>query len=302
MIMEGDTTGDNKINEEGVTERSSIRTYERDASEALKNKDSSLSSIFIAEQKKKETIEVAEEPKGPRKWPYIIGGIVFFVAAAALVFFVWYRFFMPRDNVTPVVITNKIIVVDQEKSIDTAGLSALEIQQKLQDVRKNSDLPLGNIMVINLLASTTSNLKSETIFSRLSWRIPGKLLRSVEDDFVFGVHAFDGNQPFIVLKISSYEQAFAGMLEWEKDIVSDLGLFFGITPASTDTGTSATSTTATTRDVFVDKVIRNKDTRVLMRNNSPVLIYSFYDRKTLIITTNENTFKEIMAHLSPDRF
>jgi hypothetical protein len=34
----------------------------------------------------------------------------------------------------------------------------------------------------------------------------------------------------------------------------------------------------------------------------PVLFYSFPDRRTLLISSNEATFREILNRLSPERF
>ena len=75
------------------------------------------------------------------------------------------------------------------------------------------------------------------------------------------------------------------MLKWEKDMVSDVGKLFGIS-------VNASSTPQT----FVDQERRNKDLRVLKDENGKViLLYSFIDNNTLLITKNENVFGAVLS-------
>ena len=52
-------------------------------------------------------------------------------------------------------------------------------------------------------------------------------------------------------------------------------------------------------DVFVDKYIQNHDARVLENNGETKLMYSFADRKYLIITNNEEALAEIFKKSPP---
>ena len=46
---------------------------------------------------------------------------------------------------------------------------------------------------------------------------------------------------------------------------------------------------------FEDRIIRNKDVRVMKDSaGNIVLLYGFLDQKNLVITTNEQTFQEIL--------
>ena len=86
-----------------------------------------------------------------------------------------------------------------------------------------------------------------------------------------------------------------------------------LTPAIT---TTANGTTTTTRQqavkaasstpgaleteitqTFTDKVIQNKDTRILQKDGRIIFLYSFIDEKTLVITTGEKPFEEILKRL-----
>ncbi len=94
----------------------------------------------------------------------------------------------------------------------------------------------------------------------------------------------------MVFKTSSYETSFAGMLKWEETLQQDLTPFLH---ASTTPGTTT----------FQDVVIRNKDVRVLKdTTGKAAILYSFPSKDTLVITTDEETFKEIIGRLAPTQF
>jgi hypothetical protein len=113
--------------------------------------------------------------------------------------------------------------------------------------------------------------------------IPQKLLRTIQQESALGVHSQSGNQAFLVLRVDSYEQAFSGMLEWENTLGSDLVPLFNT--QSLQTG-------------FIDKIIENHDARVLEdQSGTIVLLWTFLDRNTLVITTNNATLHEIISRV-----
>ena len=93
------------------------------------------------------------------------------------------------------------------------------------------------------------------------------------------------------------------------------------TATSTDTATSSASTTepfiaplpiapsapllttdAYTSGSFQDVVIRNKEARVLKNSDGLIiLLYAFLDPNTIVITTNEYTFIEVLTRYASQR-
>ena len=55
-------------------------------------------------------------------------------------------------------------------------------------------------------------------------------------------------------------------------------------------------------DVFVDKYVQNHDARVLENNGETKLIYSFADRKYLIITNNEEALTDIFKKFTSSNY
>ena len=113
------------------------------------------------------------------------------------------------------------------------------------------------------------------------------MLRALSDIFMFGFHEANGNQPYLILKTTDFKQSFSGMLAWEPYMRQDLSPLFL-------TGTATTSV-----EGFRDRIIRNKDTRLLLApDGSIALLYSLIDQETILITSNEQTFAEILNRLS----
>ena len=125
---------------------------------------------------------------------------------------------------------------------------------------------------------------------------PDTLVRSLETDFVFGLHALNQNQPFLIFKTNYYQNAYAGMLSWETTLQDDLGPLF-ITPEPV-VEASSTDQALRLSENFEDIVVKNRDTRALRnRNGKIIFLYSFPDKNTIILTTNADTLEKIATRL-----
>ena len=88
------------------------------------------------------------------------------------------------------------------------------------------------------------------------------------------------------------------MLAWELHMNEDLSPLFGEVLEKT----TSTSTPLREPFVFEDSIIKNKEVRVLKDTKGTIrLLYSFIDRETLVITTNESTFSEVLTRLTSQR-
>ena len=100
-----------------------------------------------------------------------------------------------------------------------------------------------------------------------------------------GLHAFDRNQPFVLLEVTTYDRSFNALLEEERDLARALGFFFAPTPVLND-GNIVSASQAPNLE-FRDQIIRNADVRV-SQSEWPIL-YAYLNRTLLIVTTNEFT-------------
>jgi hypothetical protein len=102
----------------------------------------------------------------------------------------------------------------------------------------------------------------------MNWRAPGSFVRAIET-VAFGTA--DG-MPFMMLKVTSFETALSGMLQWERALIEDLTPWLGTAPVSS----------------FSDVTQGNQDLRIARRSDGSEVLYLFLDRTTLLITTNRS--------------
>ena len=148
--------------------------------------------------------------------------------------------------------------------------------------------------------------------------------------------------PFIILTNNFFQNAYAGMISWEKTMPDDLVNVFGYadktvkqentvttvlpisfastSPTSTPALPNFASSTATSaipsfvytppissyfniQGSFKDGVIDNKDVRAFTEPDGTMLVlYSFVDNNTIVITTDENALAEIINRLEKQTF
>jgi hypothetical protein len=120
----------------------------------------------------------------------------------------------------------------------------------------------------------------------LTLSLPGDLNRSLKDDFMLGIYSNQTGErrPFLILTNNFFERAFSGLLQWEKTMAADLAPLLDNTTVTTTPG-----------QPFIDKVVKNRDCRVLQdTEGKTALFYAFLDNTDIVITTAEDAFGEIL--------
>ncbi|MGH7141131.1 MAG: hypothetical protein ACREGH_00655 [Minisyncoccia bacterium] len=265
----------------------------------------------------------------------IILGLILIIAAIAAIAFVYLHFrAVPSKIAHP---NAPYLYVD---SIKTVSLTQDETRDALMSTlaadEKNDSLSVGLVEQLALtVASTTPGasmpMTAQQFFALVA-QAPDSLVRALNPQFLLGLYAGEqpadeagDNEPFVVFKTDSYDQAFAGMLSWEHSMQKDLSPLFGQepsaapenAPAPTATATSsAASTTAatstapgttpinnsTSREIigtsFVDDIIDNHDVRALKNSRGNTLFFwTFVDSQTLVITTDAQTLQELISRI-----
>ncbi len=124
------------------------------------------------------------------------------------------------------------------------------------------------------LANTTE------IVTVLSNRLPAQLARSVTH-IAFG--STGNGEPFVILKTTSFDSAFAGMLIWEESITTDLDPLF-VRKAS--------------GEAFLDSIINNRSTRLgRTASGEDAVVYSFIDRDTILISTTQSAISDLILRV-----
>lgn len=298
-----------------------LETYQGDIEGLVENKNVSVVSIAAAEATRRAQASEANTqtnsgtPAGPPnplggRIVMLAGGLILTTAAVGLVLFLFLR---PSPSVSVNEPTaSPFILVDDTKgiAIDESRLTHAVLISALQQLNTDITLTLGlvgRLYPTTITTDTDGNsvytpLGATQFFSLMAPGAPVELARTMEEPYLLGIHVFDGHQAFLILTVDSYEQAFSGMLRWEATMRNDLGVLFVRTPRPRIPEEGIASSTPTTGPIntgFVDAVVENHDARVVKNENGDLLLlWTFLDKNTLLITTNEYTLRELLTRLT----
>ncbi|PIP87342.1 hypothetical protein COW81_00795 [Candidatus Campbellbacteria bacterium CG22_combo_CG10-13_8_21_14_all_36_13] len=304
---------------------STLRTYEDDIARVLRGSRASVSSIRSAEIKKKEIerkniatgktneskYELPNKPRSVINWSKVFIGllILLFILGGSVVLVS----FWPSSEIETVAVAvsgddlkpESFFLVEKSVEIPTDDGTKSIFFGKLKELRGSTLGQLGTatqFYFTKKVSDAKTILNFTNFLDLFSITAPSILTRNISSDFVFGMHVYDGNQPFIVLKSNSYGNSFAGMLEWEKTLEKDMKGILILNNPSIE-GTATTTADLLKKHPFKDKVILNRDTRVMLDDNGELMmLYSFINSETIVMTTNEGTLKDIIGRVERIQF
>ncbi len=268
----------------------SIRTYRDFAVDALKNKPSSLAQMIIAEKKKKE-LEHNYSPKNKKNIFFIVLSIFAILLSILTITAVLFFVIQKQEE-----LERKDIITVEHKSLipfnfmGTKSLDGIDRSEKLKfikEITKEITLPIGDIKIIQLIKKCSEGYSvfatPTDFFETLETRIPDQLKRNFLPEWTLGILSIsEGKLPFIILKIRDFDTSFATIFEWERYLLFDLGLFFGVEQEYFNKR-------------FVDVSLNNIDARVILDKEANVIFgYSFIDTETLIFFNNSTKFRHII--------
>jgi hypothetical protein len=263
----------------------SLRTYQGDVEEVLSKTKSSAATIMLAEQKKREISPIIiERPKNlaVRNKTFVVTSISLLVLGAIIAGSVYY--IKSNEKVEVEMSTRALIAFSNESKIPLVNLNRETLLNRINSENEAFGSRVDSVLYLNVTKGENGPAEVQEVLSLLAPQMPGELLRSFDGEYMIGIYSFDTNEPFIILTTKEFPIAYSGMLRWEKNIISDLGRIFRLGP----------------RDlrelVFSDETIKNKDLRILRNNDQKsFILYSFIDKNTLVITSNEKIYNAIIG-------
>lgn len=273
----------------------SVRTFKSDAEEAIRYGNVSAAKISIAEQKKKISREQNLPEGGGEESSPILGRIA--LALTILVVLAgaggYYFMFMKGKE--------RVVALPQQLRVETivpyTKVSMLQLDGQTRPVESfaasivSTTIDEGATHAFVPVPSGTTTMIASIDEMLGETKAPNTLKRSLSPQYMLGAYAKGGKSPFIILKNTYFQNAFAGMLDWEKSMKEDLISLIRI--SSPDETTSLSNQAA-----FEDSVISNVDARVLKNKAGQVILaYAFSDKDTLIIATRPDTLKIILDKL-----
>ncbi len=263
-----------------------IRTFQDDMAQAVEKQQESAISLSVkeAEKKQKEARrEVSERANKSVSKTGLTFMSMFFLIGGSIV--LGYFYWQSRPTIEERSIIETIIIADAEQTENLDGLNKESFIERVRSVKKETK-QTGTITHLKLIEQTIGKVDvvSPQEFLRfIGARTPSALTRSMTGDMMFGfISLGETNIPFWIVEVDSFESAFSGTLDWETLLTEDFGPILSTSSLPLD-------------PVFTDVVIRNRDTRILVNEQEQdVLLHSFLDRNTLLITENRDAFRELL--------
>jgi hypothetical protein len=228
---------------------------------------------------------------------YFVGSVVL-IGLSGLGGWYAYNTFMNQRVADPIPAPeNRFVSPNTEKEIVISESSRLGLVNSITQNVEAIGLEEIRHLVIKEQPSSIGGpvlMSSERFLSLLESRAPGSLVRAFDPLFMLGIVGKESLRPstFIIFKLESFENAFAGMLDWEESIAEDIGPIFS---------TAEILRSGASEIEFRDITTRNKDVRVLEINGQVSLLYSFYDNEILIITDNLETMQTLIERLNREK-
>ncbi len=313
LVHLSDALNQEKNKNPDQTER--IHTFQSDVAGAVKNDNVSMIKIALAEKKRQEKQGTYDEVAEKRNYKGIIIGIIIIIILGGLGIGGWYVWGIINNGSAPA--TNVVngfvtlpapIEAEQKISIDVTNKYSSDIEKNILN-EKNLPLGLGSIKQIiftSKIGTSTSQVTSAGFLKAITARIPGQLERALDPNFFFGIYSYTPHDSFLLYKVASYDNAYAGMLAWEPYMQEDLRSVIVnkkiITDVASSTATTSVAAASPESSIFIDRVINNKDVRLLYNTDGSIkLLYSFIDQSTLIITSSDKSLKEVILRLTTGR-
>lgn len=273
-----------------------LHTYTSDMADAVREQEATVIKIALAEKQKREA--EAETIIAKKSFSmnifYVIGSI--FILGISI----WGTIFLIEKGKQSSAIEAKKIQIDTIVLGDTQTiLDITSIQNK--DELKNAIInaskkeiknkTIESIVMVTVSNNISTKVKASDFIKLAEIKMPGSLARTISDDYMVGIYNDNSqNHIFLIFKVSDYDQAFAGMLLWESNILSDMF------------NTLGTKVSSGSQNIFEtpwrDKIIENKDSRVLVDEmNTEILTYMFLSKDKIIITDNQPAIKESLQRL-----
>lgn len=289
---------DNKIqnNKENLK---TVRTYMSDMADTVRANEISVIKVALAEQNKHAREDLYRKAEGTpvNKIFWVIGGMILIAGAVYGSSFL-FKEKTKNSTFAPTPKTETIISYDETSNIILKDTDNIVEKINIAKKKKGDELNRSGMLKFIVLEKEMGQIKERVgvteLFSRLKFSGPSSLVRSLSDSYMIGTYRKNEEnfspKLFMVFQSKDYEFTYAGMLEWEKTMASDLYDLFE--PKTTDTKSKIKER------VWKDLIINNKDSRVLFNeDNKPILYYIFTDKNNLIIADNQETIKEIISKL-----
>lgn len=214
-----------------------LRTYKQDVSQTVQKDKITSAKILMAEQRKKElgeTQKVEQKKTTATNIVAVVFGIILLVSAVGVLGYFGYN----RMSSVPVdVVVSQtpsfLFVFDQEKYIN-GTLSYSEVENSLLEFRNEikgfADKTYTEIIFYKQNENEEAErLSSIELFRLFNAPVVTNIARSISTNAVYGMYTTEGRaEPFLVVGLVDYENAYANMFFWENTLALDIRNMFPV--------------------------------------------------------------------------
>lgn len=305
----------------------SLRTYESDVADLMSHKRTSVASIAIAENDRAKKEGVSTEPDEPthltRNLTITLISLVLVVTGLGGAYYLYSQSPLgtkaPVATSTPIQSSVGIINADSVATIQIDELSANAILDRIQNEasKPQAENSIKEIVLTNKINNQTFRVPAPRMLDIMKIQAPDILERSLDNSWMLGTYNDNNNNKsiFVISKNNFFQNTFSGILQWESLMPDDLKQFLYRSPVADIANVSSSTTVAsstidenyptyfTLRGQFLNKIINNKDVREFVTPDGRILlIYSFIDSSTLIMTNNEATLIAVLDRLEKQAY
>lgn len=310
---------------------SPFHSFSTDFKDLSKAKNASSFTVLAAGLDAGQAVSTPEVPKRTKPPLLAISLGIILLALASGGSYALYLYVGARHEVPVITLrVPSLIFTDEYKKLEGAG------KELMQALATSASDPLlsgtARVTYIGYPATGEAGTLAGApapggfLIQALALPAPDLLTRNIDESSTVGIINEGGDaRAFLVLRVSSYERTFAGMLTWEPLMTRDLGLLYPMYPedevlvpqvdlglvAGTEATTSlriATTTApapvaqtspAVSVGRFEDAIVANRDVRILRDTRGrSLMLYGYADKETLIIARNEAAFAALLVRLS----
>lgn len=260
-----------------------VRTLKTDTVEVEHNPQTSLSKIFLKQEKT--TGWPADNLISKRKIIYFVGaGLLLLITTGGIIFWLLQKkpATPPMTDLippTPIVISQKINPLNAD--------SVLTLKTSFEEALRTNN-PIGDLIYTPITKTDQQGLhylNTQGFFDLLAPKTQNFLSIFLQNNFYLGILNMDKNRPILIFEISpsKYENAFGAMLTWEKQMLNDLS--FIVDKDNVLEGAPLS---------FKDKIIKNQTARVVESEKGIIFLYSVFNKKYIIITDSAIALEEMV--------
>jgi hypothetical protein len=269
----------------------SVRTFRGDISEYTSQSKSSYFDI-VAQSSKKRPLDLdGSSSVLPRNIKIIIGALagILLMLAGAGAYLLFFKSQPTTVQENTLRAPQPLIFADYEKVFNYSG----DKQKLIDTIQSSLTIPLlsGEFTYIPIKVTGAGSeyfAGPKDLFNFAGADTPSELLLQISEPSTFGyVDAFGQNEIVMIFKINDYDRSFASLLSWENSMAKGLE---SLLPRTTSLNIGDSK--------FKDITVKNHDARILTNlENKPVLAYTIFNRKLVIITSSKLALEIILGKL-----